>query len=55
MEKIEVRLAMETINEWEFHEGEGSNVNNQRMVKLVTYMSKVKKESKSMPQHVMRA
>ena len=55
MEKIEVRLAMETINERECHEGEISNVNNQRMVKLVTYVSKVKKELKSMLQHVMRA
>ena len=46
---------METINEWECHEGEVSNENNQRMVKTATYVSKVKKESKSMPQHVMRA
>ena len=46
---------METINEWECHEGEVSNVNNQRMVKLATYVSKVNNESKSMLQHVMRA
>ena len=46
---------METINEWECHEGEGTNGNNQRMGKTMTYLSKVKKDSKSMPQLVMRA